>query len=611
MIRIFFALSLFLCASFAQIIGSDFIKIDKDSLVVTDEAKFATYLKNLDNPEIISKYREILTPIDIFGNEDAKLVAVSSYEEAFRNLRIIYQKLYLKDKPENLDKIASDIKARQARIVSVLLTSQGKNLYDTDIIPIIFEYRKLDRQLLDLSIQKESLLKTKAALIDVIVKKQLKFDSDDIDLGAKIKAANTEIDALKAEAKKTKDDALSEKIALKSSLASFRLKSYEVKSDFFEKIRLIKKVKSSKDSAEDIKKLENLLSKNYEPILFAKKQVLPKNKELFAEYQKQKNVFDTATNETKLDSQVFDVVFKSFDESLPAKTTGVLEEAYQQVKDILGFPLFVVNNSDIKIQTILGVLLSIALVYLLKTWLNRKFIPSHFESSYKDAEHSQHIQFILSKVITISAYFFIIFVILSGFGLSLTNFAIIVSAMSVGIGFGLQGVISNFVSGVILLFENSIKIGDVLSLPGGQAGVVTSVNLRTTNIKTGDDVTILIPNSTIFAGQIENLTKDSPSIRRRVKFSVGYQTDMVKLKEILDTQALRLMPESAPISSQLTVGGYGNYGVDVEYRVFVDIKKYPLESSDFLKEFLEALKQNNIELPYPKLEIMKFEGNLK
>lgn len=609
MIRVIFAFFVIAFSAFAQIIGSDFIKIDKDSLSITDESKFAAYIKNLDNPDISAKYREIMAPIDILGAKE-DTAAVSSYEEAFKALRAIYSKLYLKEKPENIDKIASDVKLKQSLIVSTLLSAQGKNLYDTDIIPIIFEYRKLDRELLRLSVQKESLLRTKNALVDTIVKKKLRFENDDANLSGKIKAASSELDGLKTDSKRAKNDVSSERILIKSAIVSMRLKSYEIKEDFFEKIRLVKNIKSQKESQADKDKLETLLGKSYEPLAFDAKQVNSSNKDLFAEYQKEKELFMTLVNETKLDSQVFEAVFKSFDESLPTRTSGIFEVLVDDVKAILNFPLFVVNNSDIKVQTVFGVLIVVALIYLLKGWLNLKFIPAHFEGSYKDAGHSEHIKFIVSKLITITAYFCIVFVILSGFGLSLTNFAIIVSALSVGIGFGLQGVISNFVSGVILLFENSIKIGDILSLPSGQTGIVTSVNLRTTNIKTGDDVTILIPNSNIFTGQIENLTKDGSLIRRRVKFSVGYGTDVVKLKAILDEKAAVMMPDVV-LSSQLGINGYGNYGIDVEYRVFVDLKKHPLESGDFLKEFLEVIDKNGIELPYPKLEIVKFAGKLQ
>ena len=136
------------------------------------------------------------------------------------------------------------------------------------------------------------------------------------------------------------------------------------------------------------------------------------------------------------------------------------------------------------------------------------------------------------------------------------------------------------------------------------------MNLRTTNIKTADEITILIPNSTIFAGQIENLTKDSSRIRKKIKFSVGYSTDLEMLKALLDEKTADMLGKEMLEPPVLTVVGYGNYGIDIEYRIFVDIKKTPLGTEDFLKAFLTILEQNKIELPYPKLEIVKFESSL-
>jgi small-conductance mechanosensitive channel len=84
-----------------------------------------------------------------------------------------------------------------------------------------------------------------------------------------------------------------------------------------------------------------------------------------------------------------------------------------------------------------------------------------------------------------------------------------------------------------------------------------------------------------------------------------------KLKEILDAKTKELLSDNFIEPTQLLVTGYGNYGIEIEYRVFVDLKRGAVEVGDFLKEFLEVIKSNNIELPYPKLEIIKFEGNLK
>jgi small-conductance mechanosensitive channel len=596
---------------FGQMIGSEFLKIEKDTLRITDETKFAAYLKSLDDKDIIEQYREILKPIDLFGEAQASLVEVASYEQAFKNLRLIYSKLYLKDRPQNIDKQVATLKEKQAAIVSLLFSLQSKNLYDTDVIPIIFEYRKIDRKLLEFEIEKESLLKSKDALIAAIVKKNLRFDNDNIDLKSKIASLEERMAEQKKESAAAKSDAKKELIELKSSLLSFRLKSYEMKSDFFEKIRLLKKIKSSKESQEERRKLDDLLSKSYEPIYFAPKEASPKNNELFAEYESEKATFEALRNETKLDSQVFERVFKSFDDSLPARTTGYFESIYEFFGDTMNATLFISNNADIKVKTIITVLMTLVFIYVFKVWLTLKAIPAYFERAYRDGGHSEHIRFIVSKIANISAYIVMFFVLLGGFGLSLTNFAIIVSALSVGIGFGLQGVVSNFISGIILLFENSIKIGDILSLPDGRTGVVTSVNLRTTNIRTYDDIDILIPNSSVFSGQIENLTKDSTLVRRRVKFTVGYDTDTIKLQQILDKKTKELLGDNFIEGTKLLVTGYGNYGIDIEYRVFVDLKKQAAEIGDFLKEFLDALMEGGIEIPYPKLEIIKFEGNLK
>jgi len=601
-------LFIFCVTLFGQIVGSDFLRIEKDKLRIIDETKFFGYLKSFDNVQIIAEYKEIVKPINLFGEAEMKLTEVVSYEQAFKNLRYIYSKLYLKEKAENIDNLAAKLKQKQASIISLLFSLQGKNYYDTDIIPIIFEYRKLDRKLLEFEIEKESLAKSKEVLINAIVKKKLRFDNSDIDLKSKMAEIQSKINELNRNSKLASSKERQEWSALKSSLISLQLKSYDMKADFFEKIKLLKKIKSSQNASEDKQKLKALLSKNYEPLYFEAATVAPSNNSLFDEYKKDAAAFGALKSDTELDSKVFERVFEAFDDSLPARTTGYFERAYLFFENALKTTIFVSNNIDINLKTIILAMFSLLLIYFIKVWATKKVIPAYFERAYNDGGHSAHIHFLVSKAANIAAYMLMFFVILGSFGLSLTNFAIIVSALSVGIGFGLQGVVSNFISGVILLFENSIKIGDILSLSDGKVGKVTSVNLRTTNIRTFDNIDLLIPNSLVFSGQIENMTRESSVLRRHVKFTVGYKTDINYLKKLLDAKTKTLMGDNFIEDTALLVEGYGDYGLNIEYRVMVDIKKRAPEVGDFLREFLDELIKNDIEIPYPKLEIIKNKG---
>lgn len=600
---VFFALSLH-----AKIIGSDFLTLEKESLKITDEPKFISYVKSLDDGRLIAEYKNISKPVNLLQGAEERLIAVDSYEQAFKNLKFIDSKLYLKEKPENIDSQISSLKSSQGKIVALLFSVKDKNYYDVDVIPIIFEYMKLDRKVLELQIQKESLTKSKEAIIDAIVKKNLRFENEDPLFSSRALELAKRALATSLEASKEPSFEKKEALEIKAAHIAVLSKTYEIKADFFEKIKLLKKLKSSKSTEEERGKLSKLLSKKYECLFFEAQSVKGSNVQSFLEYKKDKETFLTLCEETKLESLSMKRVLESFDDTIGAKAGGFFEAVYEFFGKILKTTLFVSNNIDVNIKSVALSIFGAILIFMLKRWVVKSAIPAYFEKSEAGAERSAHIRFIVSKAAGVAAYALIFFVILGGFGLSLTNFAIIVSALSVGIGFGLQGVVSNFISGVILLFENSVKIGDLLRLSDGRVGRVTSVNLRTTNVKTFDNIDILIPNSMVFSGQIENMTRESSVVRRDIKFTVGYNTDTIRLKEILDVKTKEMLGGDLIEESALLIFGYTNNGIGVEYRVMVDLKKKPLEIGDFLREFVTELIKNGVELPYNKLEIIKIDG---
>ena len=169
---------------------------------------------------------------------------------------------------------------------------------------------------------------------------------------------------------------------------------------------------------------------------------------------------------------------------------------------------------------------------------------------------------------------------ISATGLDLSNLAIIAGALSVGIGFGLQTIVSNFVSGIILLIERPIKEGDWI-IAGGHEGIVRKISVRATLVDTFDRCAVVIPNSDLIAGSVLNWT--SPDITGRVKVQIGvaYGTDPEKVKEILlGIAATHPVALKYPAPSVI-FRNFGASSLDFELRAFIrDVNKILTVSSE-------------------------------
>ena len=117
-------------------------------------------------------------------------------------------------------------------------------------------------------------------------------------------------------------------------------------------------------------------------------------------------------------------------------------------------------------------------------------------------------------------------------GFELNQLALLGGALGVGIGFGLQAIVNNFASGLILLFERPIKVGDTIQI-GSEIGEVKHLGLRATIIQTFDNAEIVVPNSDLITGQVTNWTLGERKVRIRVPVGVAYGTDVAKVLEIL------------------------------------------------------------------------------
>jgi small-conductance mechanosensitive channel len=187
-------------------------------------------------------------------------------------------------------------------------------------------------------------------------------------------------------------------------------------------------------------------------------------------------------------------------------------------------------------------------------------------------------------------------------GVDFTNVAIVAGALSVGIGFGLQSIINNFVSGLILLAERPIRVGDWISV-AGEDGYVTRINVRSTEIETFDRSTVIVPNSDFIAGTVKNWTSNQMG-RVRVAVGVSYDADPDQVRDILlecatDHPEIRHHPEPYVVFMD-----FGASSLDFEIRCFImDVENMLTVASDLRFRIFKALAAANIEIPFPQRDI--------
>lgn len=185
-------------------------------------------------------------------------------------------------------------------------------------------------------------------------------------------------------------------------------------------------------------------------------------------------------------------------------------------------------------------------------------------------------------------------------GGNLSNFALIAGALSFGVGLGLQNVVNNFISGIILLFERPIKVGDWI-IVNGQEGVVKQINIRSTELETWKRASIIIPNSDLLSSIVTNLTHDDKWGRLDIKIGVAYGSDIEKVRDILIEAANNNKRVLKKPAAYAVFVDFGSSSLDFELRCFTaDIMNGLTISSEIRFEINRRFIEENIEIPFPQ-----------
>lgn len=273
--------------------------------------------------------------------------------------------------------------------------------------------------------------------------------------------------------------------------------------------------------------------------------------------------------------------------------------------------LLVVGETKITVLSLC--LFALALVIsLILLRLNARFFNRLNEKADDEIRSSLYILQRFSHYIIIALGFFIA---LTALGVNLTHLALLATALSVGLGFGLQSIFNNFFSGIIILTERSLKVGDFIELDGGVSGNVQEINIRSTLVRTRNNIDILVPNSEFVNGRVTNWTLGDPFIRFQISFGVAYGSD----KELVKKAALEAA-ERVPLTlygntkePDVWLVGFGDSSLDFQLVVWVDPRKNTRPGgivAHYLWELETSLQEHGITIPFPQRDLHIKSGRL-
>jgi small-conductance mechanosensitive channel len=282
---------------------------------------------------------------------------------------------------------------------------------------------------------------------------------------------------------------------------------------------------------------------------------------------------------------------------------GFLENFRELIREITLFynrTLFHLGNTSISLGDIVYILVSIFLLFYISGKLTKLLVEKILSRYSLDVGVRQSIGTIIRYTIVIIG----LVVIIQTAGVDLSTLGILAGALGVGIGFGLQNITSNFISGIIILFERPIKIGDRIEV-GDVTGDVVNISARATTVITNDNIAIIVPNSDFISETVINWSHNGRSVRFNFPVPVSYNSNPTEVKKLLADVAKGHTGVLKVPAPDVLFDGFDDSSLNFNLRVWTSeyIDRPGVLKSQLYYEIFKKFAEHKIEIPYPQRDL--------
>ncbi len=276
-----------------------------------------------------------------------------------------------------------------------------------------------------------------------------------------------------------------------------------------------------------------------------------------------------------------------------------LSEFLSSIQDFLNLRLFNLQDTPVTILSLFVFLLFITVFLFLGGFL-RRFLQSRFLTRFNIDEGLKYTLARISQYIVVILGFLISFQFL---GIDLTSLAVIFGLLSVGIGFGLQNITANFISGLIIMFERPINVGDRVEVSGIE-GDVMEISIRSTKILTMNNTSIIVPNTQFVENNVINFSHGDPTFRLHINVGVSYSSNLDNVLKALNEVAEEHPRVMKNPKHQVHLTQFGDSSWEMELRVWIpQVKERLVIRNEINQAIVRKFRESNIEIPFPQRDL--------